>query len=212
MKVKKALAPKPGATKPIAIDFLKELLSNVLDFALELPEAYLLRAIIKDKGARHCVCGWPTDGRFMLCCDKCKTWFHGNCIGIEEQDIQDAWICDSCSAKGSSTKGVNEDWGSQPACYGIEDIVSEHAPDPATMWPPFGLLESSIAREVLDSECCQLPDDIDRLVFPAVEAEDKHIKRSPLDSPVTANITESIAQIVWARRLEHQHTDTNRHF
>ena len=29
-----------------------------------------------------CLCLQPDDGRFMICCDQCNVWFHGDCVGI----------------------------------------------------------------------------------------------------------------------------------
>ena len=29
-----------------------------------------------------CLCLQPDDGCFMICCDQCNVWFHGDCVGI----------------------------------------------------------------------------------------------------------------------------------
>jgi PHD-finger len=29
-----------------------------------------------------CICRKPHNNRFMICCDKCEDWFHGQCVGI----------------------------------------------------------------------------------------------------------------------------------
>ena len=29
-----------------------------------------------------CLCLQPDDGHFMICCDQCNVWFHGDCVGI----------------------------------------------------------------------------------------------------------------------------------
>jgi hypothetical protein len=40
-----------------------------------------------DVEERYCICNGFDDGRFMICCDKCETWYHGNCINIEPQKV-----------------------------------------------------------------------------------------------------------------------------
>lgn len=32
-----------------------------------------------------CICKQPHDDRFMICCDSCEDWFHGNCVGITKK-------------------------------------------------------------------------------------------------------------------------------
>ncbi|OZJ05566.1 hypothetical protein BZG36_01716 [Bifiguratus adelaidae] len=53
----------------------------------------------------YCVCQTPTgteDNRFMIGCDGCDRWFHGECVGISELDSQriDRWYCPRCEARG----------------------------------------------------------------------------------------------------------------
>jgi cohesin loading factor subunit SCC2 len=46
----------------------------------------------------RCVCGRGYDATFMLDCDKCHRWFHGDCVGVKHNDdkISREWYCDSC--------------------------------------------------------------------------------------------------------------------
>jgi len=32
-----------------------------------------------------CICRQPHNNRFMICCDGCEEWFHGQCVGISKQ-------------------------------------------------------------------------------------------------------------------------------
>ncbi|XP_049527858.1 histone lysine demethylase PHF8 isoform X2 [Dermacentor silvarum] len=47
----------------------------------------------------YCVCGQPYDPNlFMIQCDVCKDWFHGNCIDVKEHDACDIikYHCPQC--------------------------------------------------------------------------------------------------------------------
>lgn len=52
----------------------------------------------------YCICQVTyTDERFMIACDGCDNWFHGQCVGISEDDAQllDRWFCPDCANDGS---------------------------------------------------------------------------------------------------------------
>lgn len=163
-KVSKALAPRPGHTKPLNVEMLKDLAVGLDEIPVRLPEAVKLQIAIDDKGSRHCICGGPSDGRLMLCCDKCESWFHGPCINVEKEASAalKKWICFACS-------------GQPPIEFNPESIIScndevsmadsddydesPHAPNLEKLWPPFGLLGSPEAAEALGGECSVIPDD-----------------------------------------------------
>ena len=50
----------------------------------------------------YCLCRLPDDGRFMICCDHCNEWYHGDCGGItpdnelEMKRDNKEYICPSC--------------------------------------------------------------------------------------------------------------------
>ncbi|SAL94943.1 hypothetical protein [Absidia glauca] len=48
----------------------------------------------------RCICEHPTIdyGAFMIACDTCGVWFHGNCVGVSELDQVEEWHCRSCSS------------------------------------------------------------------------------------------------------------------
>jgi hypothetical protein len=68
-KIRKSLAPKIGETKSISVSLLKELQCGNQELPLIIPEERALRIAIEDNGTRHCTCGGPSDGNFMLSCD-----------------------------------------------------------------------------------------------------------------------------------------------
>ncbi|KAI7886646.1 hypothetical protein K492DRAFT_186499 [Lichtheimia hyalospora FSU 10163] len=71
-----------------------------------------------DDQVLYCICRKPYDvPRFMIACDRCDQWFHGECIGISEKEGEfiDLYFCTDCAqATGKMTswkpKCVN------PAC------------------------------------------------------------------------------------------------
>ncbi|KAL3801540.1 hypothetical protein HJC23_000978 [Cyclotella cryptica] len=158
-KVKKALMADNKTSKPYDLGLLRELLLSAKQIPLMMPEEARLWSTIEDKGCRHCICGGPSDGSFMLCCDNCDKWFHGSCMKLDKaaSDSITKWICPPCLGKGSEQRiQVN---GAKVPAYdkpptAIElnpqmQHTSPHAPDPATLWPPFGLRNSSHAVEAL---------------------------------------------------------------
>uniref|UniRef100_A0A8C4PPE6 PHD finger protein 2 n=1 Tax=Equus asinus asinus TaxID=83772 RepID=A0A8C4PPE6_EQUAS len=64
----------------------------------------------------YCVCRLPYDvTRFMIECDACKDWFHGSCVGVEEEEAPDIDIyhCPNCEkTHGKSTCKYRRAWGS----------------------------------------------------------------------------------------------------
>lgn len=52
----------------------------------------------------YCICRKPDINRFMIGCDKCNTWFHGDCIGITEHTARSIkqWFCQECKLKDPS--------------------------------------------------------------------------------------------------------------
>ncbi|KAM3872519.1 CXXC-type zinc finger protein 1-like [Diretmus argenteus] len=52
----------------------------------------------------YCVCRKPDINCFMIGCDSCTEWFHGNCIGISEKAAKSirVWYCLSCRDKDGS--------------------------------------------------------------------------------------------------------------
>jgi hypothetical protein len=163
-KVSKLLAPVPGEKRPFNVDALKDLASAGEDIPLCLPFSSRILTVIEDKGARHCLCGGPSDGRFMLSCDQCDEWFHGHCVAVSKEiseEIED-WKCPSCTGSDLSTNSLvldNFHDRFDVETEEDEEDKSSQAPDPERMWPPFGLFGSEKANGALGDECCAIPDD-----------------------------------------------------
>ncbi|EPX71831.1 Set1C PHD Finger protein Spf1 [Schizosaccharomyces octosporus yFS286] len=54
------------------------------------------------EGPTYCLCKGPDDGRWMLGCDGCEDWFHGECVNIPESydELTVQYFCPSCTASG----------------------------------------------------------------------------------------------------------------
>uniref|UniRef100_A0A674NBR0 Lysine-specific demethylase PHF2 n=1 Tax=Takifugu rubripes TaxID=31033 RepID=A0A674NBR0_TAKRU len=63
----------------------------------------------------YCICRLPYDvTQFMIECDACKDWFHGSCVGVDEDDAPDIDIyhCPNCEkTHGKSTRKYKYDTG-----------------------------------------------------------------------------------------------------
>ncbi|KAF7655303.1 hypothetical protein LDENG_00058040 [Lucifuga dentata] len=58
-----------------------------------------------DPNALYCICRQKHNKRFMICCDRCEEWFHGDCVGITEargrlmERNGEDYICPNCTIK-----------------------------------------------------------------------------------------------------------------
>lgn len=102
----------------------------------------------------------------MLGCDNCDRWFHGSCMKIDTAtgDALSNWLCPPCS-EGNSAQAVNAEINSveldgdknmldqeysNPIPQPQHHLdISPHAPNPISLWPPFGLRDSKEATEAL---------------------------------------------------------------
>ncbi|XP_068759395.1 CXXC-type zinc finger protein 1-like [Montipora capricornis] len=52
----------------------------------------------KKDDVTYCICQTSDTSRFMICCDKCDEWFHGDCIGITKMEAKDIkqYYCIQC--------------------------------------------------------------------------------------------------------------------
>ncbi|KAK3336647.1 hypothetical protein B0T19DRAFT_396375 [Cercophora scortea] len=48
----------------------------------------------------YCLCRGPDNHRFMIACDRCEDWFHGECIGMDKytgENLVQRYMCPNCS-------------------------------------------------------------------------------------------------------------------
>lgn len=51
--------------------------------------------------ATYCICKKPDDGRWMIGCDGCDDWFHGDCVGMDQNKAQliIKFMCPNCGSQ-----------------------------------------------------------------------------------------------------------------
>ncbi|GFO20575.1 cxxc-type Zinc finger protein 1 [Plakobranchus ocellatus] len=56
---------------------------------------------MEDEEILYCICRSADSERFMIGCDHCEEWYHGDCIGITAEDARHIkrYYCDACTAR-----------------------------------------------------------------------------------------------------------------
>lgn len=90
---------------------------------------------VYDPNALYCICRQPHNNRFMICCDRCEEWFHGDCVGISEargrllERNGEDYICPNCTIlqvqdETSSSAVDEQDAGCRPVGADGTDCTS----------------------------------------------------------------------------------------
>ncbi|XP_037031288.1 uncharacterized protein LOC119070877 [Bradysia coprophila] len=53
----------------------------------------------EDDSITRCICDYEHDDGYMIQCDKCTSWQHVDCMGIDRQNIPDKYKCEICEPR-----------------------------------------------------------------------------------------------------------------
>ncbi|XP_031572693.1 transcription initiation factor TFIID subunit 3-like [Actinia tenebrosa] len=70
----------------------------------EVPRTVITETLSTTVQIYYCpTCGLADDGSFMIGCDSCDRWYHGACVGINDDPGGD-WYCEVCTGKKTKKK------------------------------------------------------------------------------------------------------------
>ncbi|XP_026814489.1 CXXC-type zinc finger protein 1-like [Rhopalosiphum maidis] len=67
-----------------------------------------IATLLKQDGQAYCICRSSDSSRFMIGCDACEDWYHGDCIGItrKQSKLIKHYFCDKCKSEDPSLKTI----------------------------------------------------------------------------------------------------------
>ncbi|CAK7206794.1 COMPASS (complex proteins associated with Set1p) component [Sporothrix eucalyptigena] len=81
----------------------------------------------------YCICRGPDDHRWMIQCDDCEDWFHGDCVKINKDDGENmmlSYICPNCTIPGRYVTRYRR-LCSLPGCRKAARLYGEDGASPA---------------------------------------------------------------------------------
>ncbi|CAG4931544.1 unnamed protein product [Parnassius apollo] len=73
----------------------------------DLPERQSkITSLLNQAGQAYCICRSSDSSRFMIACDACEEWYHGDCINISEREAKyiKNYFCERCREEDPSLK------------------------------------------------------------------------------------------------------------
>ncbi|KAM3962563.1 LOW QUALITY PROTEIN: CXXC-type zinc finger protein 1 [Aphomia sociella] len=73
----------------------------------DLPERQSkITTLLNQAGQAYCICRSSDSSRFMIACDACEEWYHGDCINISEREAKyiKTYFCERCREEDPSLK------------------------------------------------------------------------------------------------------------
>ena len=67
----------------ISVSILRKLLGQAKHIPVLLSLESKVSAALEDGGNSYCLCRGPNDGSFMVECDVCQQWYHGECVKLK---------------------------------------------------------------------------------------------------------------------------------
>lgn len=67
----------------------------------------------------YCICRGPDDHRFMIACDICEDWFHGECVDIDKdvgENLIHRFVCPNCRDESKKIVSIFKLKCSLPSC------------------------------------------------------------------------------------------------
>ncbi|KAK2026702.1 PHD-finger domain-containing protein [Colletotrichum zoysiae] len=67
----------------------------------------------------YCICRGPDDHRFMISCDVCEDWFHGECVDISKdvgENLIERFVCPNCTDVGRNVVSLFRKMCSHARC------------------------------------------------------------------------------------------------